>query len=571
MIKTTIIRVIALLLLTASAHGAATPDVLSPADVTTYKKLFAYQRALKTDDVAILSKTVTNDLLLGHVDAELLLHPNTKSSYENLSNWLEHYDDHPQAPVVSRLAKSRSPDALLTALIKESSAANYRDPDETKLPKGKTEPLIKDPKTKQEIVKSLKQHIKTKQYLAAYKILSQRYARKLLGDTLWAKHATELGRYLLNRGHFSETEKLGLIAAAHTSRYQLDALWQSAFSSYRQGKTDAALKTFRTLLTTANDATSHYARAAFWLGRINAEEGRTDTAVYYFKISAKNKTDFYGLLARARLPYEDKQAATPPLWAPKANPEDVKILMSQEAAKRAIALSQVGEYALAQRELKKLRKTLPYRMDETLLAVALERNLPNAAFTFGYNLKQRGNLSLPGLFPTPNTWTDKADLHGVSPALVFAIMRQESAFDPSIVSRVGARGLMQIMPATSQYILSQMGRAPISSHRLNRPHISVDLGSWYVAYLKRALNDNLLDVVAAYNGGIGNVKKWHKRDHLKGVDALTFLESIPFNETRKYTKKVFANYWIYQHQFGEATPTKVALAKGNAPVVIAAK
>lgn len=565
-----IITLLALLTYTLPAF-ASTPNVLSSEDVTTYKKMFAYQRALKTDDVTALTPTLENPLLLGHVEAELLLHPNTKSSYANLSAWLAKHDDLPQAPVISRLAKSRSPDTLLTALIKESSAANYRDPDEAKLPKGKTKPLIKDPKTKADILKSLKQHIKASQYLDAYKILSQRYARKLLGDTLWAERATDLGRYLLNRGYFSEAEKLGLIAAAHKSRHQLDALWQSAFASYRQDKVDAALKTFQTLLTTANDATSHYARAAFWLGRINAEQGRADTAAYYFRIAAQNKTDFYGLLARARLPQSEQDKITPDLWQPTANPEDVKILMSHSAAKRVIALSQVGEYALAQKELKRLRKDLPYRMDETLLAVSLERNLPNAAFIFGYNLKQRGNLSLPGLFPTPTSWTDNTDLHGVSPALVFAIMRQESAFDPTIVSRVGARGLMQIMPATSKYILSQMGREPMSSHRLNRPHISVDLGAWYISYLMRALDDNLLDMVAAYNGGIGNVKKWHKREHLKDADALVFMESIPFNETRKYAKKVFANYWIYQHQMGEAMPTKLALAQGFAPIVIAGR
>jgi len=549
---------------------AATPNVLSTSDITTYKKLFAYQRALKTEDVSALKPSVKNPLLLGHLDAELLLHPNTKSSYENLTAWLKNYADHPQERIITSLAKKRSPDALMTALIKEStrslSAAKYSDPDVKKLPKGKTKPIIKDPKTKKEILTNIKRYIKKRDYLAAYKLLQQRYTRKLLGDTLWAQHATSLGRYLLNQGHFKQAENLGLIAAAHKSKHQLAALWQSGFASYRLNNRGKAQSTLRQLVNIADPSTSHYARAAFWLGRINQEGGNTKTALYYYELAAKNQIDFYGQLALANLP--EKPRTT--LWHPKANPQDVKIFMSQPAAKRVVALSQIGEYALAQKELKKLRKNLPYKMDETLLAIALERNLPNAAFTFGYNLKQRGKLSVPGLYPIPAEWS-KGDLHGTDPALMYAVMRQESAFDPTIVSRAGARGLMQIMPATSRYILGKMEKPEISTHRLNRPHVSMDLGGWYINYLKGSLNDNLLHVLAAYNGGIGNVRKWQKRPYLKDVDALTFIESIPFNETRKYTKKVFANYWIYQQQLGAATPTRTALGQGHQPILIAAR
>lgn len=570
MLKIAQIFFIALAFIAAPSVHAVTPNVLSNADVVTYKKLFAYQRALKTEDLAELKKSIQNPILRGHLDAVILLHPNTKSSYENLNQWLKNYADHPQEEIIASLAKKRSPDALLTALIKEStqslSAAKYTDPDVKKLPKGNTEPVIKDPKTKQEILTKLNQLTKSREYLTAYKLLQQRYTRKLLGDTLWAQRATTLGRYLLNQGHFEAAENLGLIAAAHTSKHQLAALWQSGFASYRLGHLDKAQSTLRNLVNIANPETSHYARAAFWLGRISQESGNQDTANFYYEKASKNTIDFYGQLAKSHLP---EQPLTT-LWHPKANPQDVKIFMSQPAAQRVIALSQIGEYALAQKELKKLRKNLPYKMDETLLAIALERNLPNAAFTFGYNLKQRGKLSVPGLYPIPAEW-NKANTHGTDPALMYAVMRQESAFDPTIVSRAGARGLMQIMPATSRYILGKMEKPQISTHRLNRPHVSMDLGAWYIKYLSNSLNDNLLHVIAAYNGGIGNVRKWQKRDYLKDVDALTFIESIPFTETRKYTKKVFANYWIYQNQLGQPMPTRHALAQGHQPILIAAR
>jgi soluble lytic murein transglycosylase-like protein len=148
----------------------------------------------------------------------------------------------------------------------------------------------------------------------------------------------------------------------------------------------------------------------------------------------------------------------------------------------------------------------------------------------------------------------------VDSALIHAIVRQESRFDPMAVSSAGARGLMQVLPSTAK-----LGEDP--NGRLFDPVYNLTVGQNYVREMMRfsTPDGNLLQTAVAYNGGPGNLQKWRASVD-DGGDPLLFIESLPNRETRGYVERVMANFWIYQLRMGKPTPTLDQLASGKWPI-----
>ncbi|MGL5033782.1 MAG: transglycosylase SLT domain-containing protein [Microcystaceae cyanobacterium] len=146
------------------------------------------------------------------------------------------------------------------------------------------------------------------------------------------------------------------------------------------------------------------------------------------------------------------------------------------------------------------------------------------------------------LFPFPYqplifNWAQKRQLN---PFLVTALIRQESRFEKDIRSPVGATGLMQVMPATADWIAPQIGLKKFSLTDIND---NLNMGTWYFDHTHKTYNNNSALAVASYNAGPGNVQKWLKA--YEGSDPDGFIEKIPFPETKGYVESVFANYWNY--------------------------
>ena len=136
----------------------------------------------------------------------------------------------------------------------------------------------------------------------------------------------------------------------------------------------------------------------------------------------------------------------------------------------------------------------------------------------------------------------------VDPYFLAALTKTESSFQPEAVSPVGARGLMQIMPETGDWIAEQMHLEFYNQEMLFDPDINIRMGAWYVADLEREFAGNKIMVLAAYNGGRSNVAQWLKERRISG--HLTDIDSIPFPETRNFVGKVMLDYniyvWIYR-------------------------
>ncbi|MBW7864667.1 MAG: transglycosylase SLT domain-containing protein [Candidatus Hydrogenedentes bacterium] len=133
---------------------------------------------------------------------------------------------------------------------------------------------------------------------------------------------------------------------------------------------------------------------------------------------------------------------------------------------------------------------------------------------------------------------------GADPYLVLAVARQESTFRARIVSRAGATGLMQLMPATAKWLGdTDKNITPEQAAHLSLPENSVRMGAFYMRRMLDRSGGNLVYALASYNGGPGNCDKWRKR--FPGADMDAFVESIPFGETKDYVKKVLANLAAY--------------------------
>jgi soluble lytic murein transglycosylase len=139
------------------------------------------------------------------------------------------------------------------------------------------------------------------------------------------------------------------------------------------------------------------------------------------------------------------------------------------------------------------------------------------------------------------TWAARDSLPS---GLVFALMKQESGFDPLAVSGAGARGLMQMMPATGALLAKQEMLSGFTADSLFNPGINIRLGVAYLRDLERRHHGDLYFTLAHYNAGPEALADWMPR--LTGRSADQIAEDLGFAETREYVKRVLANYWTYQ-------------------------
>jgi soluble lytic murein transglycosylase-like protein len=239
--------------------------------------------------------------------------------------------------------------------------------------------------------------------------------------------------------------------------------------------------------------------------------------------------------------------------------ELVKFVKSDPRAHRAVALAQIGRVSESAQELRAglaLAKTPAERQQWTSLILALN---PQAMSRPSAQPVVR--TSSPADYPTP-TLEPKSGFT-LDRALVYAIVRQESRFNPLALSRAGAVGLMQLMPeAAARAAGDDKLKADMSP--LLDPAFNLRVGQDYLTWLmERGVGYDLLRTVAAYNGGPGMLQRTTRT--LGGdADTLLVIECLPALETRNYVEKVMAAYWTYRRMFGKDSQTLDALARGAA-------
>jgi Soluble lytic murein transglycosylase and related regulatory proteins (some contain LysM/invasin domains) len=137
-----------------------------------------------------------------------------------------------------------------------------------------------------------------------------------------------------------------------------------------------------------------------------------------------------------------------------------------------------------------------------------------------------------------------ANHYGIPINLIYAVMRQESLYNPACYSSASAIGLMQIIPSTGYYIAKRVKCYNFNPPMLYSKNINIQFGSYYLKTLLDQFNNKKYLAIASYNAGPNAVNYW-KTYSFKGDNMLLFIESIPFNQTRNYVKKVLTNYYLF--------------------------
>ena len=293
--------------------------------------------------------------------------------------------------------------------------------------------------------------------------------------------------------------------------------------------------------------TTPYARsrAAYWGGRAATAAGKPDLAVKWFAAGAENMATFYGQLAAHQL---GRDAPPRPQPEPRPGSADQARFAAHELVRAAGLFFAAGDQHHAKIFLMRMADEAKTPLDFALLAAFAEAHgRVDMAIAVARRAIDAGMPLMVHGYPVTALPAGGIAEH----ALLLAIVRQESAFAPDATSRVGARGLMQLMPGTAQGIARQLGM-PYSPDRLTTDGLyNITLGRSYFEQLLDDFGGSYALAIAAYNAGPGRVRQWLQEfGDPRGPDIsmVDWIEMIPFHETRAYVQRVLENLQIYRGQ-----------------------
>ncbi len=285
----------------------------------------------------------------------------------------------------------------------------------------------------------------------------------------------------------------------------------------------------------------------YWQARAHNALGQRDAAVALFQRIA-GQASFYGILASEAL---GKSGALPAQAAPISEAE-LAAAQTHPGLMRGLAMIRVGMRIDGIREW---NWPLTHLSDRELLAAA-ELARREAVIDRAINTADRTRTEHDFSLRYPTPFFDQVEPRvrsvGLDPAWVYGLMRQESRFIMDAKSSAGAKGLMQLMPATAQWVAKKIGMANYHPAKVTDMDTNVTLGTHYMKMVMDSLDNHPVLASAAYNAGPGRARKWRGERPLEGA---IYAETIPFNETRDYVKKVLANAVHYAALMGLPQPT----------------
>ena len=541
--------------------------LLSNSDVNNYKRIFELQEDCEWKKANKHILLIDNKILMGYILSQRYLHPRCyQSQFLELTHWLKKYNDHPQAKRIYRLAIKRMPQGYKSP-NKPVKPIGIKKEDLTSLNKSisykSKKKLSKNQRTeKQKLINAIKSRVNRGWPTGAVKLLNQRDVPILLDQTEidQQKELIAKGYFLANKNKLSI--QYSIEALENSPLYVPYAGWTAGLAAWRLEKYNLAADFFSKFSISLKDDVWHQASGSFWAARAYAKLNQYDNINFWLNRAAKNPDSFYGLVASDILGIE-----SPINWelSKTFNSEKNK-LFSLPSGKRIQALIQIGLPTLLENEIIYINSVLNKEVAMWSLDIAQHFNLAYTQLKIVNTLKQYG-IKLPTkfLYPTP-IWQPENGFT-LEPELIYAFIHQESMFNKNAKSHKGAMGLMQVMPSTAKFITTNKQIKKNNLDILKIPEINLQVGQEYIEYLLKlkSVDNNLIFLTAAYNGGPGNLKKWQENtNHLD--DSLFFMESIPSRETRWFIEKVLTKYWIYQNKNGKESNSLRLLANGNNPI-----
>lgn len=284
----------------------------------------------------------------------------------------------------------------------------------------------------------------------------------------------------------------------------------------------------------------------YWKARALKELGRPQDAQGVFVVLARDY-GYYGQLAASELDTPLVSAA-PDLHPPEL--EEIGTVMVQPGIRRALTLYQLDLRTEAAREWDWAVRQYSDRQLLAAAEVARRSGIYDRAINTAERTQQVHDASLR--FPVP--YRDELQAHvrdnDLDEAWVYGLMRQESRFAPQAKSGAGARGLMQLMPATARWAARQLGLKGYRASLIHELDMNLKLGTFYLKTVLSQFDNNPVLASAGYNAGPIRANQWRAEEPLEGA---IYVETIPFDETRNYVKKVMSNTVYYSQLFGQPT------------------
>ena len=387
---------------------------------------------------------------------------------------------------------------------------------------------------------------------------------KLGTPATWAKRREVLARRAARSGR----AELGYALA---SRHQLDPAdgydfseleWLAGWIALRKlGRPVVALAHFQGFNASVGTPIS-LGRGGYWLGRTYQAMGDPANASEWYRAAAVHQTSFYGQLAAEKLGAAgDARIATADLpdWrkSPALRSDDVRA---------GVLLHYAGEHKLAFLMFSHLGRRMEGAAALGALArLGLELGQPHYAVRVAKHAARRGILIYPAYYPV----TELAGYASkIEPALAMSIARQETELDRRAISPAGARGLMQLMPATAKKVAGRIGEPYSRDRLLDDWRYNARLGQSYLAEQILTFGGSYVLAAVAYNAGPHRVDRWigaYGDPRLPGTDMIDWIETIPFGETRNYVQRVIEGLYVYRARLsGTAGPMTIGqdLARG---------
>lgn len=538
------------------------PQPLAPSDAARLRRIFELQARGDMAQAMREAERLDDRRLIGHVLADRWRPGGVEPSTAELRAWLSENADYPDAPrlhtmLVARLPRGAEVPPLPGEPAAETVPAPGQEvpPEEREPPTAARTPMLRNPALDRTVrdMAGRGEVAEALRHIASTRGMTPSYAAAL---------QTDVAQALFTSGKDAEAFRVASMAARAPGA-PAQAAYLAGLSAWGLGQHDGALPFFEMAARNERAPAVLRSAAAFWTARAAVRSRRPQGYVPWMLQASQEPRTFYGLVARRAL-------GLPPGFAWEsdvAGEAEAAALAETAGGWRALALIQIGQKARAEAELRRLWSVAQGNpaLARGMLAAATGSGMTELATMLASQAQAAdGRPRDYARFPVPRLepqggW--RAD-----PSLIYGLARQESNFDPDAVSPAGARGLMQVMPATAAYITGDAALRDGGSRRLHDPGYSLELGQRYLLQLSGQENvqGNLIRLLAAYNAGPGNLSRWMPANGHR-EDPFLFMESIPFNETRAYVQRVLAYSWIYASRLGLPAPSLDALAAGSAP------
>ena len=413
------------------------------------------------------------------------------------------------------------------------------------------------------IFERLRWRRKTRLYDTAFELIDP-LPNNLKYEKKWWYETSILIRKFIERKKYQKAYKLAKDFSDKSTKYTSESEWLAGWIGYNflNLKSEIYINHFLNSYENTNHR-GEKAKSAYWVGKSYKKIGNEEQSKIWFETAAKEVTEFYGQLSfdqikknnvtlienqelygKSLITKEDLKLMETSLY--KAT-EIVLLYSNRNTAKKFFSAllefcNKPGEFQLVARLGKNSRR------------VDLAIKASNKSFEKDINLYHFG-------YPTISYKLAS----GLEKELVYAVIRQESIFDEKAHSRAGARGLMQLMPATAKRVSKKINLKYSKSSLKTNPQYNVALGSFYLKSLIENYNGSYLLALVGYNAGPRNAGKWIKKfgdPRKKNVDPISWIEQIPIKETRLYVKKVLSNLQVYR-QKNQRSKNKKIISKKN--------